>query len=237
MKPVWLIAGGISVALHAAVLTGAGVFSRQPAGAHAPTGAGALTVRVTLGAPDEAPSPVGARASRPAEPEAKARPTTPAPRPELDTVPAAPVEPTTARRPREETEPKDGEKKGGGVRSVSVSAEIDRRGEVPGSAAVPTAPLAAFVSAVDLDPEPLEPIDPRYPLAARQRGQEGEVLCRVTVGETGAVVEVSLVSSSGIQALDRAALKAVRRTPFAPGTVDGKPVTDSLVVSVVFRLE
>jgi protein TonB len=99
------------------------------------------------------------------------------------------------------------------------------------------APTEAFSAAVIHDPEPLEAIQPRYPLTARQRGEEGEVLCRVTVDETGAVVEVNLVRSSGTRALDNAAMRSVGRTPFAPATVGGKPVADSIVVSVSFRLE
>jgi protein TonB len=50
-----------------------------------------------------------------------------------------------------------------------------------------------------------------YPLIARRKGWQGEVLLRVDVGPDGQVTGVRLASSSGHGALDRAALKSMQQ--------------------------
>jgi protein TonB len=85
-------------------------------------------------------------------------------------------------------------------------------------------------------PQPGNP-PPRYPRLARSRGQEGRVLIRVSVLGNGRVASAKVTRSSGHSSLDRAALKAVKHWRFRPALRSGKPVTATLTVPVVFRLE
>jgi len=57
---------------------------------------------------------------------------------------------------------------------------------------------------------------PRYPASAKRRGQEGSVQCRLRIDREGRVLAVELVASSGTEALDQAALEALRSWRFAP---------------------
>jgi protein TonB len=77
---------------------------------------------------------------------------------------------------------------------------------------------------------------PEYPLMARQRRQEGAVLLRITVSETGAVAKVEVARSSGHAALDGAAVDAVEQWVYEPGTVDDVAVARTIEHSVRFRL-
>jgi protein TonB len=78
---------------------------------------------------------------------------------------------------------------------------------------------------------------PRYPRRARSRGQEGRVVIRISVLDNGRVGSAEVASSSGYSSLDRAALKVVQGWRFKPALRAGKPVTATLTVPVVFRLE
>ncbi len=57
---------------------------------------------------------------------------------------------------------------------------------------------------------------PDYPDSARREGREGRVLLRVLVDEHGRSKKVEINSSSGSEALDRAATEAIRRWRFHP---------------------
>lgn len=63
---------------------------------------------------------------------------------------------------------------------------------------------------------------PTYPPAARRRGLQGSVTVRVTLGSSGRVESVSVERSSGVSALDLAALGAVRRWRCQPLRVGGE---------------
>ncbi len=55
---------------------------------------------------------------------------------------------------------------------------------------------------------------PEYPEDARRRSEEGTVTCRLTIDRDGRVVEVQVLASSGSAALDRAAVRALKRWRF-----------------------
>ena len=58
---------------------------------------------------------------------------------------------------------------------------------------------------------------PEYPSLAQRRGWEGTVLLRVHVLASGKPGEIQIQKSSGREALDDAALSAVKRWSFVPG--------------------
>ena len=63
------------------------------------------------------------------------------------------------------------------------------------------------------------------------------MLLHVTVGTDGRAANVSVAQSSGVAALDRAALEAVRRWTFVPAAQDGAAAGRQIAVPVMFRLE
>ncbi len=71
----------------------------------------------------------------------------------------------------------------------------------------------------------------RYPLMARKSGMEGSVAIQFRIAPSGALEESRILRSSGSRALDRAALKALKRaSPFAT-------FPDGLEENQVFEVE
>jgi protein TonB len=93
------------------------------------------------------------------------------------------------------------------------------------------------LSAMDLDREPRYRARPApdYPFAARQAGQEGEVLVDFLVDEQGRVGSARVVRSSD-RIFEEPALRAVRNWRFEPGRRDGRVVAFRMTVPLVFRL-
>ena len=83
---------------------------------------------------------------------------------------------------------------------------------------------------------PISNPNPMYPPEAVQRRLEGRVILSVTIAATGKVNRVSVAESCGHQALDQAALDAVRRWRFSPATRDGEPVEWTARLPIRFRL-
>ena len=69
----------------------------------------------------------------------------------------------------------------------------------------------------------------RFPLS-------GSVRLRFDVDKDGTVVTGEVTQSSGHKKLDEAALEALGRCPFRPGTIDGKPVRAWGPIVYTFRL-
>ncbi|HYK02786.1 MAG TPA: TonB family protein [Thermoanaerobaculia bacterium] len=75
-----------------------------------------------------------------------------------------------------------------------------------------------------------------YPSMARQQKVEGTVITNVLVSETGNVLEVRVVRGISRGGLNEAAVSAMRRSSFAPGTKDGVKVKAWVTVPVEFKL-
>jgi protein TonB len=97
-------------------------------------------------------------------------------------------------------------------------------------------PAAAPVIA----PRPLAGMEsdqpPRYPEAARRRGEQGRVMLRVSVSTDGLPTDVEIARSSGHHTLDEAAVSAVKRWRFVPASQGGRPVAGVADVPVRFQL-
>ena len=89
----------------------------------------------------------------------------------------------------------------------------------------------------DVPPAPRRPIQPEYPLQARQEQWEGDVTCAVHISPHGRVLEADIVQGSGHEVLDAAALKAVRAARFSPALKRGRPVELRVRLTVSFRLD
>ncbi|PTX98947.1 energy transducer TonB [Opitutus sp. ER46] len=88
---------------------------------------------------------------------------------------------------------------------------------------------------LDRTPNPRTRIPPEYPPLARRDGREGEVHVEFVVDESGRVTEARAVHTSD-SVFNDAAVRAVSKWRFEPGTVNGVPVRFRMVVPMVFRL-
>lgn len=64
---------------------------------------------------------------------------------------------------------------------------------------------------------------PEYPSASQRLSEEGTTVLQFLISVDGSVQEGKVVTSSGHPRLDEAAIAALSRCTFKPGTVDGKP--------------
>jgi protein TonB len=99
--------------------------------------------------------------------------------------------------------------------------------------ALPAAPI--------VPPQPISGVaanrKPDYPMAAKERGQQGRVVLRVEVSALGAPLSVAVLTTSGYSLLDKAALTAVEHWRFRPATQAGTAVAGAADVPFQFRLE
>lgn len=77
---------------------------------------------------------------------------------------------------------------------------------------------------------------PDYPMVARRRGYEGEVVFNVLVLNDGNIGEMEMVKTSGHSVLDSSAEKALKNWKFIPGMSNGKYVKSWVKVPIQFRL-
>lgn len=78
---------------------------------------------------------------------------------------------------------------------------------------------------------------PPYPPLSRRLGESGKVVLRVELDETGRVSAAQVISSSGFDRLDAAALAAVRTWRCRPALRDGQAVRAVAVQPFNFTLE
>lgn len=90
----------------------------------------------------------------------------------------------------------------------------------------------------DLDepPRPLARLNPVYPPRARMRRLEGEVVVEFVVDPDGSVRDIDVVDSRPGDTFTEAAVRAIRRWRFSPGTKDGANVPARVRQKVTFRL-
>jgi len=77
---------------------------------------------------------------------------------------------------------------------------------------------------------------PEYPESARRAGREGRVLLRVLVDDQGRSKRVEINSSSGSDALDRAAANAIKRWRFYPARYGDHAVESWIKIPIEFAL-
>jgi protein TonB len=83
-------------------------------------------------------------------------------------------------------------------------------------------------------PRKIVNVPPRYPTHAQLTRIEGVVVLDAVIDPTGRVTDVRVTRS--IQALDQAAIDAVRQWRFTPTLLNGEPVSILLTVTVRFTL-
>jgi TonB family protein len=85
-------------------------------------------------------------------------------------------------------------------------------------------------------PRFLQYVQPKYPLAARQQGREGTVVLRLTIDESGNLVQVEVLASPS-DGFAESAVEAVKRSTFAAAQRGGKAVASRAVLPVRFALK
>ncbi len=90
---------------------------------------------------------------------------------------------------------------------------------------------------MDSAPSPSSKTPPIYPASLLKNGVGGKVLVSCTIDATGKVVGTSIKSSSGHPDLDKAAINAVNRWKFKPGTKGGKKIKSVVVVPFNFEVK
>lgn len=77
-----------------------------------------------------------------------------------------------------------------------------------------------------------------YPASAKRLGQEGSPAVRVCIAPNGRLVgEPTIVSSSGVEALDQGAIKLAKAGRYIPGMNDGQPAESCFSFRVKFELK
>ena len=85
-------------------------------------------------------------------------------------------------------------------------------------------PAGPFVLSSQLSVSCAERVPPAYPAQSRRRGEQGRVVLRVELSESGRVVAAAVQKGSGFSRLDDAALAAVKGWRCNPAIRNGAPV-------------
>lgn len=96
-----------------------------------------------------------------------------------------------------------------------------------------------YVPPGSADRDPVLEVDCKtdYPDEAKRNDAEGTVRLRITVDDSGKVVEVKALPPSLGFGLDEAARKAITRCKFKPAFKGGEPVATSFVYNYTFQLD
>lgn len=116
-------------------------------------------------------------------------------------------------------------------------ADVEPREPSAPTASQAPAPAAAEVLGPQLAVQCPQRTPPRYPAQAKRQREQGEVRLRVELDESGRVVSVTVIGSSGSPRLDEAARTAIQSWRCQPAQQDGHPVRAVALQSLDFVLE
>jgi protein TonB len=84
--------------------------------------------------------------------------------------------------------------------------------------------------------DPSSHLQPPYPPSEYRLQRDGRVQVRITIGPDGRVIDVERVSATSDAFFTATREQALRHWRFRPATVDGRPVQETRVMSLVFRI-
>jgi protein TonB len=90
---------------------------------------------------------------------------------------------------------------------------------------------------VDVHPSALTPIRPVYPVSAVTNNQQGWLVLRIKLDETGRVEDVVVEDAAPAGVFEAAALEAFRQGKFAPAQKSGRAVKSLMEIKVEFKLD
>lgn len=89
---------------------------------------------------------------------------------------------------------------------------------------------------VDIKPQVTHSVKPLYPMFAKRRHIEGELLLQFIVDKRGDVKNIEIISAEPADVFNENTLKAVQEYKFSPGRVAGIPVQTKVELPVRFTL-
>jgi protein TonB len=157
-------------------------------------------------------------------------PTAPPPKPKQDPKKQVQEKPTEKPSPTQAPSP-------------AASASQQKSDSTPQSAAVaPSTSGGASGTPIQTDIGKLIVVfqpdaDAYYPSFSKRSGEQGTVVVRLIIDETGSVEDVALLQSSAFPRLDRAASEIGKRYRFKPFLVNGSPQRISTNLLIKFNLK
>ncbi|KEY86159.1 energy transducer TonB [Pseudomonas sp. P1B16] len=174
----------------------------------------------------------------PAPPVVEPPPPAPAP-PVVEPPPPPPVVDELAAKPKPKPKPKPVPKPVVKQPPKPQPKPVEAPPPAPVAAPAPPAPAPhapAPVTPASANAAYLKNPAPEYPQMAQRRGWEGTVLLRVEVLPSGKPGQIQVQKSSGRDALDAAALAAVKRWSFVPAKQGDVAQTGWVSVPIDFKL-
>jgi protein TonB len=125
-----------------------------------------------------------------------------------------------------------------GVRVDNSGENVIRFAENTGAGDIvlPPPPPPPFRRAAELDPRYASELQPPYPATEQRAEREGFVRVRVRIGPDGRVIAIERLSATSDAFWRVTEQHARRHWRFRPATLDGRPVEDSKVMTLNFRL-
>lgn len=100
----------------------------------------------------------------------------------------------------------------------------------------PPPPPVPVRHAAEFDPRYAGALQPPYPGSEQRAGREGHVQVRITIGADGRVTAIARLAATSEAFWEVTRQQALSRWRFRPATIDGRPVEDSKVLTLTFRL-
>jgi len=163
-------------------------------------------------------------------------PPAPQPKPEVKLKTQAKPEPKPKTLEPSSTPPVDASQAKAAEAAKAVESQLPNAAVAPASSqGISGTPIQTDIGKLIVLYQP--DADPYYPSFSKRAGEQGEVVVRLIIDETGTVEEVVLVLSSGIDRLDRAAREIGKRYRFKPYSVNGNPARISTNLLIKFNLK
>ena len=106
----------------------------------------------------------------------------------------------------------------------------------------PSSPLATRLAGIDFEPEPRVTapeykfrVEPLYPVIAKNRKIEGEVVLEAIINEQGLPLDIVALTTLGF-GLEEAAMEALKKTTFYPAMKDEKMISRRVTLRYRFTL-
>jgi protein TonB len=168
-------------------------------------------------------------------------PATP-PAPPVSTPPTPQPKPEAKPKTQAKPEPKPKTLDPSSTPPVDASQAKAAESQTPNTAVAPASSQGTAGTPIQTDIGKLVVVyqpdaDPYYPSFSKRAGEQGEVVVRLIIDETGIVEEVALLRSSGFARLDRAATEIGKRYRFKPYSVNGNPARISTNLLIKFNLK
>jgi protein TonB len=172
----------------------------------------------------------------PPTPPAPPASTTPTPQPKQEVKPKSKPEPKPKTLEPSSTPPADTSQAKAAEAAKAAESQTANAAVAPASSqGTAGTPIQTDIGKLVVVYQP--DADPYYPSFSKRAGEQGEVVVRLIIDETGIVEEVALLRSSGFARLDRAATEIGKRYRFKPYSVNGNPARISTNLLIKFNLK